>query len=364
MNSAPVTGTVIASGNLATSRRTIMGVLGQCGLLGIEGAELERLVTGAGLPSRALEELDFPISLDQEFIICNAMLRHLPRGQSPILTLFNALEQMGIESLGVLGMAMRHAETAIDALTVCLTYPQLTWGHSRMVVRSLPNISLFSFAMERPDLRDVPTAEVDRLVEYCLVLDLLSSLRNIQDMLGSTVPPISITLPFPAPDDWPELSGELPCPVEFDASEASLAYPATLNNNPLPRANALIYRSYVSLAEKQSQMLAEDFSLTERVTRWLWAYTPPPKRGEIAGLLNMSERNLTRQLGRENTSYSKLLAGVQEERARNFLRNPALSITEISDRLGYAEPAVFSRAFSNWVGVSPLRWRKSGDPLE
>ena len=69
--------TVIASGNLATSRRTIMGVLGQCRLFGIEEAGTREIFTRAGLPSRALEELDFPISLDQELEICNALVRTL-----------------------------------------------------------------------------------------------------------------------------------------------------------------------------------------------------------------------------------------------------------------------------------------------
>jgi AraC-like DNA-binding protein len=127
---------------------------------------------------------------------------------------------------------------------------------------------------------------------------------------------------------------------------------------PLPDANPLLFRSYISIAQKQSQMLAEEFSLAERVTRWLWAYTPPPKRGEIASLLAISERNLTRQLGREGTSYSHLLARVQEERAKNFLRDPAYTISQISYRLGYAEPPVFSRAFRTWTGQSPAQWRK------
>jgi AraC-like DNA-binding protein len=104
-------------------------------------------------------------------------------------------------------------------------------------------------------------------------------------------------------------------------------------------------------------MLAENIGLEERVMRWLWAYTPPPSRGEIAELLATSERNLTRQLNAEGTSYSELLARVQSERARNLLRNRELSVSEIGYRLGYAEPAAFSRAFTRWTGQSPLKWR-------
>lgn len=350
--------TVIASGNLATSRRTIMGVLGQLALLDVSDEYALAMFTSAGLPARALQEPDFPISLGQELIICLALDRSLATGRhSPAHVFFNRMGKMGIEHLGVLGMAMRHAATAVDALKVCLDYPQLTWGHSRMVVSRQSDVSLFSFTMERPEMRDVTAEEIDRLVEYCLVLDVVTSLRNIQDITESEDPPLYICFPFAQPADWTEACGAVPCPVRFSEPEACIAFPTAVDNTPLPRANPLLYRSYANIAERLSQMLAEDFSLGERVTRWLWAYTPAPSRREIASLLAMSERNLTRQLGREGTSYADLLAQVQQERAKNFLRNPALSVSEIGYRLGYTEPAAFSRAFTKWTGTSPLKWR-------
>ena len=146
--------------------------------------------------------------------------------------------------------------------------------------------------------------------------------------------------------------------MNFSADAACLTYPVSLQDMALPRANPLVYRSFVSLAEKLSLMLAEDIGLAERVTRWLWAYTPPLRRGEIARQLAMSERSLTRGLRSEGTSYAQLMASVQRERAENFLRNGALSVSDIAYRLGYAEPAAFTRAFKSWTGVSPLNWRK------
>ncbi len=200
--------------------------------------------------------------------------------------------------------------------------------------------------------------DINRLVDYCLVLDLVHSLRNIEDILDGGESPLYISFPFAEPDDWSEVRDGLPCPVRFSAGEASLAYANTLQDRALPRANPLIYRSSVSVAEKLSLMLAEEISLAERVTRWLWAYTPPLRRGEIARQLALSERSLTRQLHQEGTCYADLLVTVQRERAENFLRHAALSVAEIAYRLGYAEPAAFTRAFTNWTGVSPLKWRK------
>jgi AraC-like DNA-binding protein len=43
--------------------------------------------------------------------------------------------------------------------------------------------------------------------------------------------------------------------------------------------------------------------------------------------------------------------------AQTMLRNGA-SVKRISDELGYASPAAFSRAFSQVMGASPRAWLK------
>ena len=110
--------TIIASGNLATHQRTITGVLGQLALLEVDDAAAREIFSNAGLPERALQEPDFPISLGQELDVCSALVRFLGEHRSPVRAFFAARDRMGIETLGVLGMAMRHASTALEALKV------------------------------------------------------------------------------------------------------------------------------------------------------------------------------------------------------------------------------------------------------
>jgi AraC-like DNA-binding protein len=244
-------------------------------------------------------------------------------------------------------------------LKIPLTYPELTMGHCRMVVRRREDAAEFVFHMDRPTLRVADEALIERLMEYCVVLDLTSSVRNLEDVVGSGEPPLGVTLPYPRPDDWAVVADELDFPVQFSAEKASITYPAAFDSTPLPDANPLVFKMYTSIADKLSLMLAEEVTLEERVLRWLWAYSPPLSRREVAELLAMSERNFTRQLSAEGTSFSELLARVQAERAGNLLRNPALSVAEIGYRLGYAEPAAFTRAFTRWTGQSPLKWRQA-----
>ncbi|MEP6390608.1 MAG: helix-turn-helix domain-containing protein [Halioglobus sp.] len=350
---------VIASGNLATARRTVAGVLSQFSLFDIPLPNGRALITGAGLSEQALEQPDFPISMEQELTIALGIVRFLAPRQSPISALFTLWQVLSLDDLGVIGMAMRHAATAAEALNTILTYPQLSWGHSRMMVQRSEEFSVFSFAMERPTLRNASPQDIDQLISYCIVIDLLSSLRNVQDLLGVDTPPVALNLAFPKPDDWTLLPAQLPCKVSFNSESSEFVLPAAFDDTPLPKANPVMHKSYVAIVEKLSQLLSDNISVSERVTRWLWTASPPPGRREVAKLLNMSERNLSRQLAQEQTTFAQLLADVQVQRATAFLRNPALTIGEVGYRLGYSEPAAFTRAFSKWTGKSPSAWRQN-----
>lgn len=79
----------------------------------------------------------------------------------------------------------------------------------------------------------------------------------------------------------------------------------------------------------------------------------------IARVLRMSSRTLQRKLAADGTSYRELLSATLRLRAELELADPDLSIAEIASRLGFSDPANFSRAFRNWTGQSPLDFRRS-----
>jgi AraC-like DNA-binding protein len=78
-----------------------------------------------------------------------------------------------------------------------------------------------------------------------------------------------------------------------------------------------------------------------------------PSEGDIARALNLSVRSLQRRLGDEHTTFKQLLDDTRRELALQYIRDPSVTITEMTYLLGYAEPANFSRAFKRWTGSSP-----------
>lgn len=80
---------------------------------------------------------------------------------------------------------------------------------------------------------------------------------------------------------------------------------------------------------------------------------------ELAGRLGISPRQTERFLKKEyGESFQQKKTHARMAAAASFLADPSLSITAISDRLGYSSAEHFSHAFRNYYGVSPRQYRK------
>ncbi|NIB41653.1 AraC family transcriptional regulator [Pseudomaricurvus alkylphenolicus] len=78
----------------------------------------------------------------------------------------------------------------------------------------------------------------------------------------------------------------------------------------------------------------------------------------MARQLNMSVRNLHRQLRERNTSFSELRDETILQVSKEALLETDASITDIALKLGYSEASAFVRVFKRLSGSSPLQFRK------
>ncbi|PDO09320.1 MAG: hypothetical protein BLM47_13305 [Candidatus Reconcilbacillus cellulovorans] len=79
----------------------------------------------------------------------------------------------------------------------------------------------------------------------------------------------------------------------------------------------------------------------------------------IAGRLGYSPAYCTRVFRRVyGVSPRGYLTGLVVRQAKLWLTDPALSVEDISRRLGYRDPTHFSKQFKRWTGLSPLGYRR------
>lgn len=78
----------------------------------------------------------------------------------------------------------------------------------------------------------------------------------------------------------------------------------------------------------------------------------------VARELGYSRQTLYRRLKAEGVTYEEVLDGLRHRLALRLLCEEKLSVKEAAWRLGFSDPAAFSRAFKRWTGRSPGAGRR------
>jgi AraC-like DNA-binding protein len=149
--------------------------------------------------------------------------------------------------------------------------------------------------------------------------------------------------------------------LRFAAPAYAFAFDATRLDAPLPSADPRLNE----LLRKHVQLTLDELppapSLTEQVRSWVAGELPhgDPSVVQAARKMHMSSRTLARRLADEGTNFKALLDDLRRRFAFRYLEDTQLSLSEVSFLLGFAEPAVFHRAFQRWSGQTPLEYRRA-----
>ncbi|HEY4056048.1 MAG TPA: AraC family transcriptional regulator, partial [Kofleriaceae bacterium] len=140
----------------------------------------------------------------------------------------------------------------------------------------------------------------------------------------------------------------------FDAPQDRLTFASDLLALPLHTAS----KPLAELLERRMKEIAPeraiDDPVLDRTRRTLGAML---EAGEtdvktLASRLGESTRTLQRALGQRNTSHSQLLDELRRQRAQELL-DAGLRVADVAQRLGFAAPSAFFRAYRRWTGTSP-----------
>ncbi|AMU64576.1 AraC family transcriptional regulator [Mycobacteroides abscessus] len=248
-----------------------------------------------------------------------------------------------LASAGILGFALLSSPTMGEALSVGLRFSQLSSTFHHFTLKVGETDSTFDL-----DDNDVPTD----VRQFLLERDLMAIAGIVPILFGGAMPAGARIMLRTGPQTPLRLLAEL-LTVEFDSPRNALVFPTALLAEPLPTADphtaALCVRQCEELLELRRARSGVAGEIRNQLLR-LPGHVPT--MGQVAASLHIGERTLHRRLAREGTSYRALLDEVRETLARELLRN-GFSVREVSDRLGYSEPAAFTHAYTRWRGMPP-----------
>lgn len=216
----------------------------------------------------------------------------------------------------------------------------------------------FGHVRNTATLRIAEARDFGEMREFCLV----SMLRNLLGyacwLIDSRIALSETTLPFPAPahaDAYPHLfSG----PLRFDADAAGFSFDARYLALPLRRDEAALRAMLQRALPLTVHQYRRDRLLIHSVSQILSATPGLAHTAEdVAAQLNISVRTLHRQLREEGVSLQRLKNEVRREQAIRLLLQTRRPVKQIAAAVGFDSEKSFARAFREWTGVAPSRYR-------
>jgi AraC-like DNA-binding protein len=325
------------------------GVLGLPPLLSLardRGLDGDALLAKAGIPKALLDDPRATVPVERVHALVRLMLA---RTGDPALGL-DAGRHYHLATFGLLGAVAAVSPTARDLLRLFVDYVHLTYTFFVLGLEESGNRGRLVL-VENGDLGDLHRFYLDRAIAF--VQFTTHKLWPKHGMLAA------IDLDYPEPADVAPYRALCTCPVRFDAAQAGLDFDFA-DDRPRPEVNPLAVALLAEHLRSFGQARGND-DVADRVRREIALSVARrrtlPELDTIAATLGLSDRALRRRLAAAGTSFRALADGVLEPLAKRFLRDSALSVARVAERLGYSEPANFVRAFRRWTGTTPQAFR-------
>jgi len=252
---------------------------------------------------------------------------------------------------GPVGFAAVSAPTLADAFAVIARFAHVRMPHFRFESR----LDARWLKLKVDQRVELPDEELRPMTETLL----LSVQRLVELILGRPIREASFAFAFPPPPYVERYADHFHAAVRFGAEQTVLAVPAAWLALRCPMADPVMYEASVRKLETLARRLESDEHVVARVEQLVAG-----RRGgrlslqEVARRVHVSTRTLIRRLRRAGTTYHEVLDAHLRESAEALLKDSHFGIAEVSQSLGYEDPANFGRACRRWFGMAPGEYRR------
>lgn len=184
-------------------------------------------------------------------------------------------------------------------------------------------------------------------------------MQHIRRLFGAATAGIEVELERKAPSDPRPFREHIASHITFEGRINSLWVPAELASLPNPNGDPKLFELMDLQCQQLRPELTEDADFREEMERFILSRMSEDEMtlASAASFFGVSERTLQRRLAELDTNLNELRDGLRRRLAEQLMAQTALSATEVSYRLGYSAPSVFTRSFHRWFGTTPREFR-------
>lgn len=256
-----------------------------------------------------------------------------------------------LSSHGFLGYAAMTAATLRQSLQVTVRYYRMRMRQYQLIYSE----DAVGAWIEMRAIRPVPVLQHHLLYEFALV----GLAQSLTPLTGQVPEGLCLEFSWPQPDYFARYRLRLPT-TQFSASANRLFIPIALLNQPLVMADEMAHQQALRQVEREyASVRHEEGDILNRVrAELLLSASGYPAFAVVADRLLLSRRTLRRRLLESGSSYRALMNEARQRDAQQLLQASDLDIQAIAQRLGFHDPANFTRAFRRWFGAVPSAWRE------
>lgn len=319
------------------------------------GVAAERLLHKTALTQTHLGNPSAEVSAVQELRVIENLLRALEH--RPGLGLALGLT-CNFSVFGLWGYGLVCSPTLGDAVSRALRLLPLTFAYSRIAQQDEGELVRLTFQ---------PPALPTSLQRFVVEREMGAAACLLQEVASPSFQLTAFSLrdgrgrAFARHDHLGQIAGVEPT---FHGDSYHLSFERHHLAYKLPKANPVT----VAMCEQACQQLIEQrrsrMSMSQFVASFVSGTTldQRPSLTALAKLINLSERTLKRRLQEEGTTFRALVADGRSGMALELIERGNLNLTEVAERLGYADLSSFSQAFKRWFGRSPRAYLRGGTP--
>ncbi|WP_442475977.1 AraC-like transcriptional regulator QhpR [Roseovarius aestuarii] len=178
--------------------------------------------------------------------------------------------------------------------------------------------------------------------------------------LGDDWAPLEVRFEHAAPENAHEHETAFNAPVVFNRRTNAIAFRRSDLDAKMPAHDPYLFSMVKAFMESRCKTSDDpvDFATVVRNEIKMQLGSSIPSLCEIASILGMPSLSFQKRLRKHGLSYNDILRAARHELALHYMDDPSMPLTEIAFNLGYSELSAFSRAFRNWTGMSPQRYRR------